>query len=1106
MKKLSLIVGLALVMLAASCSKDATSDINPSVKTILGVTIDNPQSRTYIGEANAGVYPILWSEGDKIVVNDEIIAVDPKFVGKSSIQVEVAAAPDYKLAYPAELVNGDVVTIPEVQKFVEGSFAVGSGLLAGYSVDENVMLGNLHGYLKFTITNAAEVKNVTVIANGGESISGTYTLNYQYPFITPLAGKDIIRVTDVVATNGVATVVIAVPAAEYSQGFTVKVYDNNNGVMTQSLKGSGAEVKAGVIYNMPQLAYAPTSTEALIMTASDLVDFVTLANAGTYDKWVNADGEVKFGADIDLAGVTLPQIKKFEGKLNAQGFALKNWTTSLAFIGELAAGGVLKNFVTDQSCSLVPDLTSSNTHIGIIVGYAYGLVEGCVNNANITINGNVVSSSLRFGTIVASGYGRIKNCINNGDFILNLPVVDQHIYVGGITGYYNPAADCGQGEVFMTNCINNGAVKVTVDDLPRRCYMGGLVGATAMSEQYETVDGAKKAKLVASEGTITNCYNNGEVYYSFKTPGSATYTNMGGIIGFSQATLIGCENTGEITLTIPNSDTASGSRPAVGGIVGASLFSVTNCINYGNIYVDGPWSSASSSNVGASGLGAQVQPCFGGVVGSIGHYNLTTSETLSNCENYGILTLKPTILPSAGTKNFFGGVVGYSTIAVANCSNHGHMEIESQGLYAYAGGVVGYTQDGHTVTECINIGDISLKHDISGSTLSSVYDGTEKVRTFFGGVIAYAQGVLNNCHNHGSATVYTNSRNLYSGGVVGYTNSTALVASSSNAGAVTCYINYTGNVMDCTGYEPYHYVGGVVGYGSANLGVITNEDTASLTVYTNAAGDFGGVVGYALAQNDQLVNNAPMTIDFSYLGQVCSQSVMVGGVIAKNYCDSTTKVNVSSCTNTGKLTVKNLAYTGGFSYFGGIIGSNASGVGAIRNCVNTGDIDVDVPSTIRLGGIAGYTVCDLTNSTFKGNITAKNLKYSSESRHASVGGLIGYTAQGIVGGEVDCVINAQGDTGIAVGGVMGTSAADTWTGLTIKADVSASADATLGLLLGGKVASSNITVTLGSTSSPIKISKQSKINGVAIRADGNDPLSGMPASAIIKVTKVEYID
>ena len=77
MQKLSLIAGLALVMLTASCSKDATSEINPSVKRVIGVEIDNSLSRTYIGEADSeGTYPVLWSEGDKVAVNGVVAAVD----------------------------------------------------------------------------------------------------------------------------------------------------------------------------------------------------------------------------------------------------------------------------------------------------------------------------------------------------------------------------------------------------------------------------------------------------------------------------------------------------------------------------------------------------------------------------------------------------------------------------------------------------------------------------------------------------------------------------------------------------------------------------------------------------------------------------------------------------------------------------------------------------------------------------------------------------------------------------------------------------------------------------------------------------------------------
>lgn len=296
MKKFAMFVGLALVMLATSCTTD-TTDVNLNgAKVTLGVSLD--QTRTYMGELNNGQYPVLWSEGDQILVNNKVVAVPAQYAGKASLEVAVDAAEAYNVAYPADLIYNNELTISEVQKYVDGSFAVGSGVMVGYSTTATgVALKNLYGYLKFTVTGAANVNAVTVIAEGGESISGTYAIDYQNATITPLAGKDIIRVTKVAAKDGVATVVVAVPAGEYSKGFAVKVKDNANGVIVKSLKGAGGVVEAGTVYAMPEVAYAATATETEITTVAELKAFIAAANAGDYSAYVSADGEVKLGAD-----------------------------------------------------------------------------------------------------------------------------------------------------------------------------------------------------------------------------------------------------------------------------------------------------------------------------------------------------------------------------------------------------------------------------------------------------------------------------------------------------------------------------------------------------------------------------------------------------------------------------------------------------------------------------------------------------------------------------------------------------------------------------------------------------------------------------------------
>lgn len=1102
MKRLSIIIGLALVMLTAACSKEATTDLNPSFKTIIGVDIESPDSRTYIGQPNVdGTYPVLWSEGDKVAVNGVEVAVDAKYVGTSRLKLEVAAAEEYKLAYPAENIKDDVLTVSEVQKFVEGSFAVGSGVLVGYSQTEDIKLKNLYGYLKFSVANAANVNRITVVAKGGESISGTFNIDYKGATISALAGKDIIRVTDVTATDGVATVVVAVPAGEYAEGFTVKIQDKSNGTMTKSLKGAGATVEAGVIYTMPQLSFAKSTTESLIMTANDFVDFIALVNGDAgYDKWVNSDGEVKLGADIDLTGITLPQIAPFAGTFNGQGFALKNLHLTLPLFKEILAEGVLKNLVIDQSCSLTPDLTSSNVSVGVIVGVGRGLVEGCVNNADVTINGNVTKDSTRFGLIVASGYGRIRDCINNGDFICNFPVVDQHIYVGGITGYYNPVAGQGEGEVFIQDCINNGVIKVTVGDVPRRAQIGGIIGATALSDQK---DGSGNAVAVEEEGTIARCYNNGDVSYIYESLGSATYSNVGGIVGNAQAVITDCENRGKVSFIAPVSDEASSSRPAVGGIVAATLHSVTNCVNRGEVYVEGTWSAASSSNQGSSAVGGQVQPNFGGIVGCAGHYSLSTDYKIENCTNYGKMTLKPSIITTATTKHFFGGIVGWTSIDIYNCVNHGEVYTESNALYAYFGGVVGYAKDGSITDNCTNRGKLTLKHSVEGCTHPDVYSGTEKVRTFYGGVIGYACDIVWNCQNYGEGELHTSTMNAYGGGAIGYANSGAPISNCSNNGAFTCYINHMTNVVADYNKEPYHYIGGVIGKGDAGIDTVVNNKDGKLTVYTNTPGDFGGVVSYTLSNCVKLENKAPMTLDFTYLGQTCNKACFIGGVISKNYSEvkegETADTVVDGCTNSGKLTIKNLSYSS-YIYTGGIVGSVANGVGTFKDCISEGDIEVDAPSIFRLGGVTGYTAaCDVTNSSFTGNITTKSILAKS-----AVGGLIGHTAQGIRGGSVNCTIDAQGKSGIYVGGVMGTSSPDTWTGITVKSVVTASTGAYCGALLGG--ASSAITIVLGSAAAPVNISKSSTVQGVAIRGVDSDPLTGRPENVTFRKDKVVYIN
>ena len=72
MKKLTRIFFAMAALVAVSCTTDATEDLGVQLGNGAGQTefvLSLEQSRTQLGEKAGEVYPLYWSEGDKISVN-----------------------------------------------------------------------------------------------------------------------------------------------------------------------------------------------------------------------------------------------------------------------------------------------------------------------------------------------------------------------------------------------------------------------------------------------------------------------------------------------------------------------------------------------------------------------------------------------------------------------------------------------------------------------------------------------------------------------------------------------------------------------------------------------------------------------------------------------------------------------------------------------------------------------------------------------------------------------------------------------------------------------------------------------------------------------------
>ena len=705
MKNLSFILGLALGMLTVGCSNDPIVENNtPELgnTVTLGVSLDE-QTRTYLGDK----CQVLWSAGDKIAVNGTASdAVAEQYVGKSSAKFTVAnvTAP-YSIVYPAEAIdNNGQLNLPTFQAYASGSFASGTAVMAGYATDNNVAMKHLLSVIKLTIAKGSETKSafnaISITALDGSAISGIFSVDYQGAKIAPVAGKDIVTITNVPIVNGKAVVYVAVPASDYTKGLGVKVVGSDFSVMSRTAYAStGIVLGSGYLVNMPELTFSGVANDnVVISTADELVAFALNSASGFAGTAVLAN-------DIDMATTAdlLPQINIAAGGLfDGQGFAIVNWETQAALIGQNF--GTVKNVVIDNSCKVTFDMsnTDANTSHAVVVGDNLGLVSGCVNNANITVEAGDVTKNRYVGSIVGllaavSGSestknkdARIENCINNGNMELTLNSYNGGwFFAGGIVGTYYEYSTFGEGGLF--NCVNNGNLEVNVGTIGNKSAVGGLIG------------GAGALEKTATYCTIKDCVNNGAVTYNITTVNNNSY--IGGIAASCAAHVVNTTNNGDVTVTVPELGQV---WFRTGGVVGDFAGNLTNVHNSGKVNV---------SLTTQAGKGATPQ------IGGVAALHKGSTVAITNSTNSGEVNVATNL-----TSNLFvaGILAQYSanTVTMTDCENGGDITVvnttptSGAGSRVWTAGIVAdVNKETPTIEGCVNRGAISLSGDLNQESL-----------------------------------------------------------------------------------------------------------------------------------------------------------------------------------------------------------------------------------------------------------------------------------------------------------------------------------------------------------------------------------------------------
>ena len=793
--------------------RGAVVELAPSVFTV----VDKAPATLTVTIAEQGM---TWLEGDAIVCNNSLstntVAADAAGTQTAQFSFDAVAYP-YSVFYPAEYyTTSGSLRFYDEQPLIKDGYDRKNMVMVGYSNTNEVTLNNLCGVVTIPITNKYEGENVIidkieVATSEGDPIAGKYHINYRTGDLTVVSGKSSIvlepEVEDsfTIAPEATVNVSFVVPRGSIRNGLKLNIYSSVGLLENHKIFPTGVTVRGGEVATADAYVYKEVKIDA-IRTAAELVDFAKCVNMGRYKKYVNEEGKVVLGGDIDMSSISAenwPMIKGvevegvptgFDGIFDGCGFALKNWTATMPLFHSVAATGKVCNIVIDSSCDLVvpaepayPGLSGSNA-FAFIVAHLAGEIENITNNADaryVTSNHPATILGLISGNPAAGA--NVRNCVNNGNFTLE---IGNH---KNGTGYFGTVCgrmieDANHPTCGIFNCKNYGNLTITIVDAntDANCYIGGVTGSsnsytvTEGCENYGnisfTTEQSNNAVLLAgvtsySAGPVRNCINEGNV--SFYSKGSYKSSIISGIASYVNGPISDCVNKGDITL---KAEKNFAGRNSIGGI-------------------DGKSSSSTSA------------PACSGVCG-YGYTSATSVFTMDRCSNYGKITYHWTDATGSGTSG-----------------------------YPMAAGVVSAPRG--NVTDCHNYGDIDANFGNSGATI--------KLISYYGGVVAadvYAvkeqsSTSVYNCTNSGNITVHNDvcdASNNALGGIIGWPGSETKASCTNETKGCT----NTGNIT-MSGKGKFRC--GCIQGGSGR--VIDCVNSGNLTINSSAAGSaFGGLAGF----------------------------------------------------------------------------------------------------------------------------------------------------------------------------------------------------------------------------------------------------------------------
>ena len=950
------------LMGAIACSNEL--EYQNDSRTVL--TLELPgTTKTVLGEAQDGVRPVLWCKGDKISVNgvaSQALAIEENVPTASFVFEKELIAP-YSIIYPATMVKngGSVITLPSQQKAASGDNIVsGSMPMAGYSdIGASVIkMGQLCGILGIHLKAGSQtglIRYIEVTATGGEPVSGDFSVDCQSCKLSSEAqGVNVIRmeVQKALSAESASAFNVILPAGVYSQGFSVKVVDENGQSMIRNIGGS-RKLEAGKLMLMPELTFVPNGEEkgVEIATPEDWNSFATAYNAGKYPDSqiatiiadldflsVGADKFVTLGLRDGAKQSPDGQAKYFAGTLNGNGKRIMNLKSDVPFIQAIGTGALVKDVNIDKTCSFTPWYGGEKQfEFGSLIGYCSdGTVKNCTSEATVTVSQcNAIAN--KFPLYVGGLIGRnraasINGCTSSATIVSDATYVTDaeaatDLYIGGFTGY------CSNPNGVLENCSNTGNISVASTAL--NIYVGGICAQT-------------------SAGTIKGCINSGAITVSTgRTSGDpCKFIYLGGLFSVVDASgdeqylkVIECSNSGDIT---SNSNVKQLIAGGIAAHLSTNKAEFTNTTNTGNItttaalrnlFCGGLFGRISATqtlnlsgepftgtiNIGTTESNNSAQLYCGGLIGQTTK-NITIGGDVACKSN---ITYDISTAANIAAESFFGGIIGCAYGAPINISGmnaSGIITIQSPSKKAMQhklsgfGGIIGCATKGAKISDCSSSVYVKMTAQTSRTNGCAVHFGGIAGRLYGGNVeIKHCTNSGRQQNNHYNNNIWSNnfSGNV-TGGIVG---SIGYSAGNTEYSAIIDDCHNTGSVYAYRGAA-----GGIAGY--LSNATITNCSSTEDITRSAPGGGIAGVVSNCKVSSCYVKSN----ITSADGGSACADA---GGIIGEAVSSS-----VDGCRYYGTI-IENSQTITGERVFGGIIGKadDASSAGVTTACGFGGTIN-----------------------------------------------------------------------------------------------------------------------------------------------------------------------